>query len=75
MIQDLIVILIVGACAVWLGMQAFRYLKPRPGKGCAGGCCDGAEKNPAAGAAGGGGERTMMISSDDLRARLAARKK
>ena len=71
--QELIVILIVAACALWLARQAYRYLYPRPGgKTCGGGCCDGNAKAPASSAQ--PGERVMMISSDDLRARLKARK-
>jgi len=76
-VQQVLVILIVTVCAGWLGWQAFRYVRPKPGaKGCAGGCCAGEEK-PAAAAANASataGGRTMMISSDDLRARIAARK-
>ena len=72
MIQQTIVILIVAACGVWLGWQAFRYLRPKAGgKMCAGGCCDGEEKKSAVAGASRG---TMMISSDDIRARLKARK-
>ena len=49
-------------------------VKPKAGgKGCAGGCCDGQEK-PAVAPTSSGNIRTMMISSDDLRARVAARK-
>jgi len=72
MLQNIIVILLIAGCCLWLGLQAFRFLRPRPGqKACAGGCCDGQEPKPAAAT----GPRTMMISSDDLRTRLAARKK
>ena len=70
--QPAMVIVIVGACAVWLGVLAWRFVRPKAGgKGCAGGCCDGPEK-PAVGK-GAGGTRTMMVMSDDLRARLKAR--
>jgi len=70
--QQAIVILIVSLCALWLGYQAWRYFRPKPnGKLCAGGCCDGEEKKPAAVPP---GPRTVMISSDDLRARIQARK-
>jgi hypothetical protein len=75
-VQEALVIVIVTACAGWLGWQGFRYLKPKPGgKACAGGCCDGEEK-PVASArpATASGAPTLMISSDDLRARIAARK-
>jgi hypothetical protein len=73
--QQLIVIAVVAVCGLWLGLQVYRFFKPKPGgKMCGGGCCDGEEKKPAAAAAAGGGERVMMISSDDLRARVKARK-
>ena len=70
--QQIIVILVVAACGLWLGWQGYRYFKPKPGgKLCGGNCCDGdatpAKTEPR-------GERVMMISSDDLRARVAARK-
>ena len=70
--QMVIVILVVAASAMWLGLQGYRYLRPKPGgKLCGGNCCDGdappAKTEPR-------GERVMMISSDDLRARVAARK-
>ena len=68
--QQAIVIVIVALCGAWLGLQAWRYLRPKTGgKACAGGCCDGEAAKPQA-----TGPRTMMISSDDLRARLKARK-
>jgi hypothetical protein len=77
MIQEIIVILAVAGCAIWLAVQVYRFLKPRPGKMCGGGCCDesSAKKSPSAVAsASAGGERVMMISSDDMRARIKARK-
>jgi hypothetical protein len=67
--QQAIVIMVVGLCTLWLGLQMWRYVRPKPGgKACAGGCCDGEAKKPTP------GPRTLMISSDDLRARLQARK-
>ena len=77
--QQVVVILIVSACMVWLAVQGYRFLRPKAGgKKCAGGCCDGdvmktsvplsAAKDSAPAA-----PRTVMISSDDLRARLKAR--
>jgi hypothetical protein len=70
--QTIVVILIVAACATWLGWQGVRYFRPKPGgKLCGGNCCDG-EAKPAKTEP--RGERVMMISSDDLRARVAARK-
>ena len=40
--QTLIVILVVAACAMWLGWQGYRFLRPKPGgKMCGGNCCDG----------------------------------
>jgi hypothetical protein len=74
MMQQIVAILIVAACGAWLSFQAYRFLRPKPGgKACAGGCCDGHEQKKAPATAAGPG--TMMISSDDLRSRLAARKK
>ncbi len=71
--QQIIAIGLVGGCGAWLGLQAFRYLRPKAGAGkCAGGCCEGEPEKTQAGATGG---RLIMISSDDMRARLAARKK
>jgi hypothetical protein len=73
--QQLIVILIVAGSAAWLGWQAFRYFRPKAGgRACAGGCCDGEEKPAVRTASAAPGTRTMMITSDDLRARIAARK-
>ena len=73
--QTALVILIVAACIAWLAVMAYRYLRPKPGgKACAGGCCDGTEKSTLQSAAP-AAPRTQMISSDDLRARLAARQK
>ena len=70
MIQQIVVASLVLACAAWLGVQGYRFFRPKPGgKLCGGGCCDGEEKKPAST----GGERVMMISSDDLRARIKAR--
>jgi hypothetical protein len=71
MTQQIIVILILLACGTYLAFQAYRYLRPKPGgKACGGGCCDGEEaKTPQSTTA-----KTIMISSDDLRARLKARK-
>jgi hypothetical protein len=69
-IQQILVVLIVLACAGWLGVQAYRFFRPRPGgKLCGGNCCDGEEKPLAAA----GREQVTMISSDDLRARIKAR--
>jgi hypothetical protein len=75
-LQQVIVLLIVLACAGWLGVQVYRFFRPKPGgKMCGAGCCDGEEKKPAAAASeGNGGGHVMMISSDDLRARIKARK-
>ena len=76
--QTAIVILLVAGCAGWLGVMGYRYLRPKPGgKACAGGCgCENQEKSASAStAAGAGTGRTLMISSDDLRARVAARQK
>jgi hypothetical protein len=70
--QQAIVILIVGACMVWLGFFSYRYFRPKAGKGCAGGCCGGSEepaKDDTAAA-----PRIQMISSDEMRARLKARR-
>jgi len=75
--QQVIVILIVTACGLWLIVQGWRFLRPKPGgKACGGGCCDGEAKPPLAGAVSGAApkERTVMILSDDLRARVKARK-
>jgi hypothetical protein len=72
-VQQLIVLLIVLACAAWLGLQVYRFFRPKPGGKACGSCCDaGAQKKPAAAAT--GGPHVMMISSDDLRARVKARK-
>jgi len=69
-IQQILVVLIVLACAAWLGVQAYRFFSPKAGgKLCGGNCCDGEEK-PVATA---GREQMTMISSDDLRARIKAR--
>jgi hypothetical protein len=71
--QQVIVILVVMASGAWLSLQAYRFVRPRPGgKACAGGCCDGQDQPKVARD---DSRRTMMISSDDLRSRLAARKK
>jgi len=69
-LQGILVIVIVLVCAAWLGLQAFRFFRPKPnGKLCGGNCCDTGEQKPASG----GGEHVVMISSDDLRARVKAR--
>ncbi|HVT79273.1 MAG TPA: hypothetical protein VHM90_01340 [Phycisphaerae bacterium] len=68
--QLAIVIVIVSLCGAWLLYQGWRYFRPRAnGKLCAGGCCDGGVKKPATVT-----PHVMMISSDDLRARIRARK-
>ena len=76
MIQQAIVILLVAACGVWLGWQAYRYMRPKAGgKMCAGGCCDGGEKKPAVAGNAGASRGTMMISSDDIRAAVEGARK
>ncbi len=70
--QQAIVILTVGVCVVWLGVFSYRYFRPKAGKGCAGGCCGGSEE-PAKGNAA-QAPRVQMISSNDMRARLKARR-
>ncbi|HUO08708.1 MAG TPA: hypothetical protein VM008_10440 [Phycisphaerae bacterium] len=73
--QELIVILVVAACGLWMAWQGYRCFRPRPGaKLCGGNCCDGEAKGVESKPGGAKGERVMMISSDDLRARVAARK-
>jgi hypothetical protein len=73
MMQQLIVVLLVGLCVSWLAYQAYRYFRPKPGgKLCGGNCCDGPAAPPPPGSS--SAQRVMMISSDDLRARLKARK-
>jgi len=69
-LQEIVVVILVLACAAWLGILAFRFFRPRPnGKLCGGGCCDAQAPTPAPTS----GERVIMISSDDLRARVKAR--
>ncbi len=69
--QLALVILIVGACVVWLGFFSYRYFRPKAGGGCAGGCCGGSEERAKDDAA---APPVQMISSDDMRARLKARR-
>jgi len=72
--QSALVILIVAACAVWLGVLAYRYFRAKPGaQACAGGCCGGHQNKPAPPPGAAPAPRTLMISSDDLRARLKVR--
>ena len=78
--QQVVVLLIILACVGYVGLQVYRFFRPKPGKAC-GSCCDAGKKPVAAGAGNVGaaagaprGERVMMISSDDLRARVKARK-
>jgi hypothetical protein len=70
--QQIAVILVVLACAAWLGIYAWRFFKPKKGRACGGNCCDGgaAEKKPAEPAAG----QTVFFRSEDLVARIKARK-
>jgi hypothetical protein len=68
--QSMVVIAVVAACVLWLGYQGYCYFKPKAGKICGGGCCDGEARPPET-----PGQRTMMISSDDLRHRLRARRR
>ena len=69
--QLALVILIVGACVVWLGFYCYRYFRPKAGGGCAGGCCGGQDEPVKEDA---GAPPVQMISSDDMRARLKARR-
>lgn len=76
MVQQIVVILVVAACLAWAGWQLWRFVSPRKGGGCAGGCGCGAEnmKHKTENIKQEGtGERVMMVRSDDLRARLKAR--
>jgi hypothetical protein len=70
--QQIAVILIIAAAAAWLGLYAWRFLHPKKGRACGGNCCDTgtAEKKPAEKPAG----QTVFFSSDDLVARVKARK-
>lgn len=66
---------IVVACLAWVSVQVYRYFRPRAGgKACGGSCCDSAAKQPEMGNGGRSAGQVMMISSDDLRARVKARK-
>jgi hypothetical protein len=68
--QDAIVIILVAACFLWLAYLGYRYLRPKPNSSaCPGGCC-GTSPDPQSPPP----SRTQMVSSDDLRARLKARK-
>lgn len=76
--QELVVIAILGGCAAWLGRQVYRFFVPRAGgKVCGGNCCSGGDA-PAPRSSGAGSAAAekplVMISSDDLRARLKARR-
>jgi hypothetical protein len=73
MIQQVVVILVVGACLAWAGWQLWRFVSPRKGGGCAGGCGCGKENAKDETRNAKQGERVMMVRSDDLRARVKAR--
>jgi hypothetical protein len=76
-IQQIVTVLILLAAAVWLAWHAYRFIKPRTagGGGCGGSCGCGHETAgtapPAADATKG---QTVFLPSDDLIARLKARK-
>ena len=76
MVQQILVILIVAGCAAWVGWMGWRFFAPKKGAGCGGGCGCGHEmgegnakletRNAKLG--------EQMVRSDDLRARVSARK-
>jgi hypothetical protein len=75
MLQNVLVILIVAAAVLYAVRQLVRFFAPKltPGKPCGGSCCSGSQ--PDARPASATGPRTQMISSDALRARIAARQR
>jgi hypothetical protein len=71
--QHVLVIVIVGACVAWLGILGYRFFRPKAGgNACRGGCCAGADKPVKEDGA--TTARMQMISSQDMRARLKARR-
>lgn len=73
MIQDMVVILILGVAAGYAIWQVVKFFAPaKKGKACGGSCCSGAAGDGAEKAASSGA--TQMVSSDALVARLKARR-
>ena len=72
--QQVIVILAVAACALWLGYYVYRFFHPRSGRTCGGGCCDAGNKPATKESAGSEKSQSVFFSSDDLVARIKARK-
>ena len=68
--QQIVVILLVVVCAAWLGYYVYRFVKPRAG-GCGGSCGCGSKLETGAKKEAG---QTVFFRSDDLVARLKARK-
>ena len=75
MMQTIVTVLIVAMAAAWIARHIWRFWHP-PKKGCAGSCCShGSGTGPEPEAAippKAGGE--VMILSNDLRARVKARR-
>lgn len=78
MLQNIITILIVAGALGWAGWQAYRWLVPsaKGGGGCAGGCGCGKERSSetSTSAKNPGKAQTQFLPSEDLVARIKARK-
>ena len=64
MMQSILVLVIVAAALGWMGWYGYRFLKPKGGKGCAGGCGCGHESGgikPRAQSEGGGGKYVFAV--------------